>query len=889
MMKKISKILIFAASVLLYSSLSAAQSLPSLPADPSVSSGTLPDRIQYYLVSNPTHKGKAEFSLVWRLGVPVRDTSAAAGNPVRPMTGKNALAVARKVLAGTGLFSSPSPVLFLRRNGVQGPSGSYIYLKDKALVFRFSDVNLNRGEKFLDSLLLLTFDFAREYSAAVRMSGVADCGQAIIISGDIDKGALLSKMELLSLFVPDIGPETPAEDYRWIPGDSLVCRRAVVPDAVSSGVTAEYSSPRVPAGYMGTVLPVMSEQMGAELGLMLERRLAEKFARKDIPVSRIGYRFKGSASGSGDETFSISARTLPDRTLDAVSVMSSAISEMAASGVSLNEYAWARQVVGRRLEQKSAEYHKSNGDYVEKCISSFLYGSSVVSASDRYAFFAGSALPDSSGLDFFNRFASSMIDSTDNLTLTCVSGSGPLTEEDIEECFRTAWHDTAGAAYTFGFSAGDTSRFDLPVTKCKIARMGKEPVSGGASWVFANGMKVIYKQLPTGGRFRYSMIFKGGFSSVPGLKPGQGAFFADMFSLYRIAGVAGDDLKAMLSAKGISMKAEIAPSYMKITGSSSSESLPFLLKFLSSMSAAREMDTVAFRYYAECEKLRLEERAGVERRLSAIDSIICPDFRYSGFKSPEGLTPDLQSVADGYFRRQLSKFNDGVLLIVGDLEEDALKKTLQSYIGSFPVDRRTNARKSYSPHPVSGGSTYIVDGRKYSLDLVMSASIELDAMNYMASEIAAMVLKDAVISAVSGGSAAVRVSDSFTIIPSERLNMSVSVEACDTSGFAAGTVAFRPVRALFAIRSVLKDLSETSIPQGSLDIYKATLKNALSSCLDDPEYWMETLSRRVIYGKDFHTDYQGKIDAVTADMVREIILSLDNGTKVEYIVRPKIK
>ena len=111
MMKKISKILIFAASVLLYSSLSAAQSLPSLPADPSVSSGTLPDRIQYYLVSNPTHKGKAEFSLVWRLGVPVRDTSAAAGNPVRPMTGKNALAVARKVLAGTGLFSSPSPVL----------------------------------------------------------------------------------------------------------------------------------------------------------------------------------------------------------------------------------------------------------------------------------------------------------------------------------------------------------------------------------------------------------------------------------------------------------------------------------------------------------------------------------------------------------------------------------------------------------------------------------------------------------------------------------------------------------------------------------------------------------------------------------------------------------
>ena len=299
MVKKFSEIFVFIATVLLSGLLSVAKELPSLPSDPSVSAGSLPDRIQYYLVSNPTHKGMADFALVWRLAAAPADSSMAADSVVR-IPGQKALDVARKALLSTDLFPGSRPVSFLRRNGVQGGDSGYIGMDGVALTFRFSGVNLNRGEQFLDSLFLLTFSMAREYSAALRSYGAVDCGQAVIVSGDIDRDAMLSKMKLLSLFVPDIAPEAPPRFYTWTPGDSLSCRYVPVPGAEIAHVMTEYSFPRVPDSYIATVLPYVSEQLGTELGLILEKRLEERFYGAGIPFSEVRSGFRGSSRQGGD-------------------------------------------------------------------------------------------------------------------------------------------------------------------------------------------------------------------------------------------------------------------------------------------------------------------------------------------------------------------------------------------------------------------------------------------------------------------------------------------------------------------------------------------------------------------------------------------------------------
>ena len=886
MMKKISSIFIFAASVLLSGSLSAAQGLPSLPADPSVAHGILPDNISYYIVTNPSDKGFADFSLVWRLGGSGSEDIAPGDTSSRQagLSREEALAAARRGLAETSLFSSRTPEEFLKDNGIRG---GYVEEKDNAVVLRFSDVNLSRGESFLDSLCLLTFDLVREYSDMAKRKGVPDYGQAIIISGDVDRDAVFAKLKLLSLLVPDIMPDEPSYDYEWHPADSLTC--TFVPDPDSASVTAEYSLPRIPKEYMGTALPAVSAQMGEELGMVLESRLCKELYRAGIPVSGVQYRFLGSASWSRDEKYIVRVDTAPERVRDVIPVMSSVLSQLASGGISVKEYALTRKAVGRHLGQQARTYVKSNRENTDRCISSFLYGAALASPAERYGFFEASGLSDSSGLRYFNRFVSSLLGATGNMSLTCVSDSSVMTEEKMKELFLRSWNDTSCVIAPHISSYRDTSMFDVVPEKCRISRTRKETMSGGTVWTFANGMRVVYRHMPSDGRFWYSLVLKKGFSSVPGLIPGQGAFFSDILGLYEVAGMKHDDFDSMLSAMDIVMEREVGPVDMSISGNAASGSLVFLLKALVSMATESAIDSAAFDYYLECEKLRLDRRAGIEERLPAIDSIMSPDVRYSRFKSTSTLAGNLLQAADGYFRNQFKRFNDGVLVIVGDLDETALRKTLQEYIGCFPASRRMVHGGAQSAPLVSGESTYIVDGRDTSLDVVMSAPAHLDILNYMASEIAAMALDDAAVSAVAGMAASVNVSGNFSTVPSERLNIAVSVDACDTLAFAQGTGRLRPVRALFALRSAIKSLSGENIPQDRLEIYKSTLKNAVSSRSNDPGYWIEAVSRRFIYGKDFHTGYSGKIDAVTADMVREIIYSLDNGAKVEYIVRPKRK
>ena len=526
---------------------------------------------------------------------------------------------------------------------------------------------------------------------------------------------------------------------------------------------------------------------------------------------------------------------------------------------------------------------------IDRCISSFLYGTALASPAERYSFFEASGLPDSAGLRYFNRFVSSLVGSTGNMTLTCVSDSSEVTDIGMKEIFRRSWNDTSCVLAPHVSSYSDTAAFDILPGKCKISRTRKESMSGGTVWTFSNGMKVVYKHLPAGGRFWYSLVLKKGFSSVPDLEPGQGAFFSDILGLYKVAGMKHDDFDSLLSAMDIVMERNVGPVDMSLSGNAASGSLEFLLKSLVSISKDSAADSAAFDYYLKCEKLRLQETGGVEERLVAIDSIISPDFRYSRFKAPSRLTRDLLHVADSYFRNQFERINDGVLVLVGDLDEFALKKTLQEYIGSFPVSKRMLPVRVQGAELVSGGSTYTVNGRETSLDVVMSVPARLDIQSYMASEMAAMALYDAAVASMAGMAASLNVSGNFSTVPSERLNIAVSVDACDTAYFAEGVTGMKPVRALFALRSVLRTLSTENLPQSMLDTYKSTLKNAISSRSNDPDYWVEAVSRRFIYGKDFHTDYSGKIDAVTADNVREIIYSLDNGAKVEYIVRPKRK
>jgi hypothetical protein len=86
---------------------------------------------------------------------------------------------------------------------------------------------------------------------------------------------------------------------------------------------------------------------------------------------------------------------------------------------------------------------------------------------------------------------------------------------------------------------------------------------------------------------------------------------------------------------------------------------------------------------------------------------------------------------------------------------------------------------------------------------------------------------------------------------------------------------------------MFQDLSQTKISDKSLNACKAYLKSYLAQKMKEPEYWLDAISKRFLDGKDFTSSYAAKIDAVNAESVRNLLNSLNNGSKVEYVVNKK--
>ena len=67
--------------------------------------------------------------------------------------------------------------------------------------------------------------------------------------------------------------------------------------------------------------------------------------------------------------------------------------------------------------------------------------------------------------------------------------------------------------------------------------------------------------------------------------------------------------------------------------------------------------------------------------------------------------------------------------------------------------------------------------------------------------------------------------------------------------------------------------------------YKSLLKGRLALEMKQPQYWTRAVAMRYMDGKDFTSGYEARIDAVTADKVRSILVSLTDASRVEYIIK----
>lgn len=856
-----------------------AQDLPVLPADPAVKKGALPNGMTYYVVPNKSIKGVADFALVQKTGLENVDD---------PSVSTSAVAIARDALASLPRCLNPSAQTFFTSHGVTPGKDGFVKVTENATEFRFSNVMVS-SKAVLDSTLLVIMDIVDRVSTSEDpfvQKWYSPSDQAVVVSGDIDPSAVIEKLNLLSLMTPSV-PSSPRKEYTWKTKETAEYQRVPVKDRNLASFMVTWRSSRTPRETMNTVQPVIYEMFLEELSVVVEESLRKEMKERNIPVENIVCNHVNSYQSAGDEIFSIGFSVYEKDYREAVRTVSKVLSDIDCGLTDGKDLVRIKRSTLGDAQDVASRYEASNSEYVDNCITAFLYNGSLATFRSKVNFLAERKLSDEMELKLFNNISGALIDPEKNVSITYSPDLEPYT---IRNLFMSGWNedkpDTPGTSV---YTIQDIPEYIQSQTeKIKVVSEKSDPISKGTEWTFSNGIKVVYKKMATNGNLHYNFALNGGTGSVADIKTGEAGYISDFFFLSDINGIPSDDFLNMIASEGISMDLGVSLTSMSIKGSAPTDNARLLLNSLLAVTNSRVSDKEAVDYYMAGEGLRSELRKGtLTERTVKINQIMCPDYIYVSHKMLDTLSQDLYTKAEDYYNKQLAKMDDGLLVLVGDMDVIDMKRMLLDYVGGFPTEQKTFKRSLVRYQPSTGWSTYTVDGDCNSVDIALSVPLALTSDNYMAAEIAAMILKKNLAEAIIETGMYLMVTHESRIYPSERLNIHIALNEISADGFSSGVHQTGPIEALSIVRSALSDFSDQQVVDADVAAFKGQLKDRLKLDMNDPLYWLDAIAKRHLAGKDFTTGYEARIDGLTPDKVRDILSRLNEGTRVEFITRKK--
>ena len=374
------KIILFAALLLASATVlpAAGGDLPKISQTSSIKTGTLPNRISYYLAPNNTSKGYANFVLVQK------------GNSNKDRS--------RQLLTDLPHFRKTPPYKFLASKGIgYGPDG-YVSSRDGNTVFTFKDVPVFDSAAS-DSTLLLIFDLIQEYGGE----------QAVIVCGDFNQSELEGELRIFSLSVTPRGKRPFKDKYVWNPSPEPVVVHTENNTPNLATLTLTWNSPRTPYDRLKTPQPLVSRMYAGALQNVAEKRIVRRFMREGIPIAAVSSQYIDSAHSSGDERHSFSVSVDSLNLEMAVISMASIFAELDSKGACPEEYQDAKMAMLTAVS-KEAGMSESNASIAERCISAYLYGTNLTSPDVANGFFARRQIAPARELSLFNSFVSSLLD-----------------------------------------------------------------------------------------------------------------------------------------------------------------------------------------------------------------------------------------------------------------------------------------------------------------------------------------------------------------------------------------------------------------------------------------------------------------------------------------------
>ena len=812
--------------LLTFSRIVPAQNLPSLPLDGNIQKGTLRCGINYYMVKNGESKGFADFALVRRDEAPTREVRE-------------------------GLDTR-----YLSRHGIGPRPGGYFLDLDGSTVLHLDRVPVYDAN-VLDSTLLVVF----------AQAALSRAAEAVVVSGDIDPVEFKKKMDIFSMLVPQHFVESSrGPDYVWEP--SVVPSIVFKPTATGDRGTVHiaYASPRTQQDQMNTAQALVMGILSREFRTIALHRTERNLRDAGVPFGKLEFDYRNSTETGGDEEYAVEVQTDREHLESAMKIVSGTLAGLDGFGVPENEFVDAKKVMMAEMVHRGS-VPLTNRNYMDRCIAHFLYGANLAPYSEETRLFARKNVPDSTETRLFNQFSTSLLSQLSNLTLEYRAALDTLDEDNalfqynLAYLYGSTFRDSRDYAWQ-----RDTSGLEVTCPRVKIRETKAEPVSGGTMWTFSNGIRVTYKRVPGRLTFDYALLLGGGLSEISGLEEGEGGHIGDMLSLYDVGGLSAPDFRDHLAVNGIGMTTDVALTFTSIHGSAPSSKLPTLLKALLALANSRTVNRGEF---------DIRQRNAAWENPSpdvALYAQMYAGFNHSPRKYPSALGPATLAKAAQFYESRFSRVNDGMLVLVGDLEEATVKRTLLRYLGGFRTQRGTQPRRTTVRYqPGSGVTSRTLSGEEKGVYVRLDAEYPLTGENYLLAGAAAEALRRSLVEALDGTGLSAEVTCGFHTYPQERLWMYVACKGADAAG------------ALPAVRKGVQSAAK-AVSSRDLAAYKSMVLADLARELSEPETVVEAVVTRYGVGKDLFTHYKENVGGMTAARLSEMLSALSAGARAEIIV-----
>ena len=806
-----------------------AQQLPPLQVDPSIEMGKLGCGASYYIVKAPVKKGYASIALVQK--------------------GDSLTAEKR-----AGLSSA-----FLARMGVGPSRDGFLTEREGSTVYTFRDVPFYKKE-VLDSMLLYTFYKMAQSSAP----------QAIIVSGDVEPTVeLKKKMDLFSLLVQKLDVPLPEPPYEWNPHQPVALDFSIGPESIS----VTYAGNRIPDVFMNTAQALVTDIFGLEFLVLLKNRLEKDFAREGVLCSSVTFNSLRSCDYKGDERYTVTASIAPGQVDQALRVMARTIASMDSAGVSVKEFTDAKEVLRPGLLRQATAVEEK----IDPCMAHFLFGANLAPASERVRLFARKNVPEETETRLFNKYASALLAGEDNLTLQ-LSSRDTLDPAQALLVYNATYKNGLIAPFEADYTwhGADSAGIDFTPPRVRLQKEKPEPVSGGTVWTFSNGIKVVYKEIKGSRMFNYSLVLGGGLSQIPDLQEGEGGHIGPMLRLYDVGGIPASVFQDMLEVNGLSMNADVHLNSLVLSGSAPSGKLAFLMKTLLAICNEREMNREEFLRYSAVQELMEPSPQDI------IYSQLHPGYRYT--ERPGALTAQTQIKAEAYFADRFARFNDGVLIISGDLETGVVKRILSRYLGGFGIQKGTTPRRPVEFRQRNGTVTVTGDKGPRGIHVVMEAPMAVTSDNFYLSTVAAQVLKQSLVWELAPYGFTADVSVGPMTQPQERFYMEISCFPVPAQGLPADVADPDVNKAITAVRAAIVKSGKRLPAQADVQAWKNGLSERVKARLSTPEGFTMAQQTRYALNKDLNSRYTESLQAITPEKVRGFLAAISAGGAVEYIV-----